>query len=111
MTALEIARRARACLDGDGLARVVRERSSSLRFAANRPTQATAIDDVTVELAVVRGGHVGRAATNRTDRGSLARCAERAVTAAELATTAGAGAHPGLRVDAPRPGAAGGSRR
>jgi predicted Zn-dependent protease len=110
VTALEIARRARACLDGDGLARVVRERSSSLRFAANRPTQATAIDDVTVELAVVRGGHVGRAATNRTDRTSLARCAERAATAAELATTAGAGGHPGLRVDAPRAGADGGSR-
>jgi predicted Zn-dependent protease len=109
VSALEIAERARACLDGGGLARVVHERSSSLRFAANRPTQATAIDDVTVELAVVRGGHVGRAATNQTDRESLVRCAERATTAAELATTAGAGGHPGLRVEAPRTGA-GGSR-
>jgi PmbA protein len=109
VSALEIAERARACLDGGGLARVVHERSSSLRFAANRPTQATAIDDVTVELAVIRGGHVGRAATNQTDRESLARCAERAATAAELATTAGAGGHPGLRVEAPRAGA-GGSR-
>jgi PmbA protein len=102
MTALEIAQLARCCLDGDGLARVVRERSSALRFAANRPTQATAIDDVTVELAAVRAGHVGRAATNRIDRDSLARCASRAVTAAELASTAGPGGHPGLRLDGPR---------
>ena len=43
---------------------MVRERSLMLRFAADRPTQATAIDDVTVELAVLRDGHVGRATTN-----------------------------------------------
>jgi PmbA protein len=102
MTALQIAQLARSCLDDGGLARVTCERSSTLRFAANRPSQATAVDDVTVELAVVRGGHVGRAATNRIDRESLAHCAARAATAAELASTAGPGAHPGFRVDPPR---------
>jgi PmbA protein len=74
-----------------------------LRFAANRPTQATAVDDVTVELAVVRDGHVGRAATNRIDRQGLTRCARQATTAAELASTAGPGGHPGLRVAAFEP--------
>ncbi len=98
MSALEIARSARSCLDGEGLARVVRERSYMLRFAANRPTQATAVDDVTVELAVVRSGHLGRATTNRIDREGLARCARQATDAAELASTAGPGGHPGLRV-------------
>ena len=98
MSALEIAHSALSCLDGDGLARVVRERSYMLRFAANRPTQATAVDDATVELAVVRGGHVGRAATNRVDREGLARCARLAIEAAELASTAGPGGQPGLRV-------------
>jgi PmbA protein len=98
VSALEIAHSARSCLDGEGLARVVRERSYMLRFAANRPTQATAVNDVTVELAVVRGGHLGRAATNRIDREGLARCARQATDAAELASTAGPGGHPGLRV-------------
>ena len=102
MSALEIAQLARSCLNGDGLARVVRERSVMLRFAANRPTQSTAIDDVTVELAVVRGGHVGRAATNRIDRHSLSRCARRATEAAKLASTAGPGGHPGLAVERAR---------
>ena len=103
MSALEIAQLARSLLEGDGLARVVRERSVLLRFAANRPTQSTAIDDATAELAVVRGGHVGRAATNHLDGEGLARCARRAIEAAELASTAGPGRHPGLAVGPPRP--------
>jgi PmbA protein len=99
VNAVEIAERARACVDGDGLARVTRERSSVLRFAANRPTQLTAVDDVTVEVAVGRGGHLGRAATNRIDGDGLADCARRATATAELASTAGPGAHPGLHVE------------
>ena len=98
MSALEIAHSARSCLDGEGLARVIRERSYMLRFAANRPTQATSVDDVTVELAVVRGGHVGRATTNRVSREGLVLCARQATEAAEVADTAGPGGHPGLRV-------------
>ena len=35
-----------------------------LRFARSRPTQATAVDDLTVQVAVVRGGRVGSASTN-----------------------------------------------
>jgi PmbA protein len=100
LSALEIAQLARSCLDGNGLARVLRERSLALRFAANQPTQSTAIDDLTVELAVVRGGHVGRATTNQVDRDSLALCARRAIEAADLASTAGPGGHPGLCVGA-----------
>ena len=88
MSALDIAQLARSCLDGEGLARVVRERSVMLRFAANRPTQSTAIDDLTVELAGVRGGQVGRAATNRADREGLAHCAA-GPPSAELASGPG----------------------
>ena len=58
---------------------MTRERSLLLRFAANRPTQATSIDDTTVELAVVRDGHVGpghRPTARPTD--ALAACARRA---------------------------------
>jgi PmbA protein len=75
----------------DALAFVTRERSLLLRFAAGRPTQSTAIDDVTVEIALVRYGHVGRATTNSTDDESLSACARRAAAAAEAAAAAGAG--------------------
>jgi PmbA protein len=82
---------------GDGaLALVVRERSLLMRFAANRPTQSTAIDDVTVELAVVREGHVGRAMTNAVDDDALSACARRAAAAAEAAAASGDGTFPGF---------------
>ena len=89
---------------GDGaLAFVTRERSLLMRFAANRPTQSTAIDDVTVELAVVRQGHVGRATTNAVNGDSLSACALRAAAAAEAAAASGDGRFPGF---APLDGAA-----
>ena len=72
MKPLELAQRALGAAGGEMLAHVTHERSLTLRFAANRPTQATAVDDLTVELAVVREGHVGRAATNSSDEASLA---------------------------------------
>ena len=60
MNALDVAEAAIAAApSGEALARVTHERSLLLRFAANRPTQATAIDDVTVELAVVVDGTSG----------------------------------------------------
>ncbi|MEA2378365.1 MAG: hypothetical protein QOD13_2272, partial [Thermoleophilaceae bacterium] len=72
MNALDVAEAAVAAVpDGDALAHVVHERSLLLRFAGNRPTQATAVDDVTVELAVLVDGHLGRATTNATDADSL----------------------------------------
>jgi PmbA protein len=96
VTALELAERAVRKAGPDALALVTRERSLLLRFAANRPTQATEVDDLTVELAVVRRGHVGRAETNSTDDDALAACARRAGGAAEAAAAAGKGIYPGF---------------
>ena len=95
--AQELAQRAVAAARGDALAHVVLERSLTLRFADGRPTQATALDDLTVELAVVRDGHVGRASTNSSDQPALAACARRAEAAAEAAaSTSRRGVHPGF---------------
>ena len=95
--ALELAQRAVDGARGDALAYAVRERSLTLRFADGRPTQATSIDDVSVELAVVRDGHVGRASTNTSDAPALAACARRAETAADAAAASSReGAHPGF---------------
>ena len=93
---LELARRALAEADGEALVTVTHERSTMLRFARSRPTQATSIDDTTVEVAVVRDGHVGRSATNRIDREALARCARTAALAAEAAARSGTGSFPGF---------------
>ena len=93
---LDLAERAAARADGDTLALVIRERSLLMRFAAGRPTQSTSLDDVTVELAVLRGGHVGRATTNGIDDESLADCARRAAAAGEAAAAAGNGSFPGF---------------
>ena len=96
MSALELAERALRLAGPDALALVTRERSLLLRFAANRPTQATEVEDLTVELAVVRRGHVGRAETNATDDEALAACARRAAAAAAAAAEAGDGSFPGF---------------
>jgi predicted Zn-dependent protease len=84
LNALEVAEAAVAAARADeALAHVTRERSLLLRFAANRPTQATAVDDVTVEIAVLSGSRLGRALTNATDPGALRACADRALEAAQ----------------------------
>jgi predicted Zn-dependent protease len=81
----------------DSLALVTRERSLLLRFARNAPTQSTAVDDLTVELAVVRSGHVGRASTNSVEDDALVDCSARAAAAAEAAAAAaGRGSFPGF---------------
>ncbi len=68
-----------------------------LRYARSRPTQATAVDDVTVEVAVVRDGHVGSAETNRWDEDSLTAAARAAIAAAESAARhGGTGTFPGF---------------
>jgi predicted Zn-dependent protease len=83
LNALEVAEAAAAAARADEvLAHVTRERSLMLRFAANRPTQATSVDDVTVEIAVLVGGRLGRALTNETDPEALRLCAARAVDGA-----------------------------
>jgi PmbA protein len=91
--ALDLARRALAQADGEALATVTHERSTMLRFARSRPTQATSIDDLTVEIAVLRGGHVGRASTNRVDDDALAGCARASTLAAEAAAARGGEGH------------------
>lgn len=88
---------------GDALVSVRRERSLLLRFARSRPTQATDVDDLGVEFAIVRGGHVGRAQTNSTDDRALADCARAAAASAEAAARAAvvAGPHPGFPAATP----------
>jgi PmbA protein len=93
---LDLAARAVRLAGPDALALVTRERSLLLRFAANRPTQTTAVDDVTVELAVVANGHVGRATTNAADDESLRDVARRASLAAVAASAVGDGPFPGF---------------
>ncbi|HEX2070911.1 MAG TPA: TldD/PmbA family protein [Thermoleophilaceae bacterium] len=100
--ALDTARRALAKARGEALVTVARERSATLRFASSRPTQATSIDDLTVEIAVVRGGHVGRATTNRVGDDALADCGRAAALAAEAAAdSAGEGHYRGFPEPAP----------
>ncbi len=98
--ALQLAERGLAAMEpGDGAqATVTSEHSLLLRFARSRPTQATSLSDATLELTAVRDGHVGSAATNRTDPDALRACA-RAADAAALAAADAAGAtgsYPGL---------------
>src|SRR3954447_5409411 len=98
MLALDLAERALAAApDGDVLAHVTHERSLTMRFALSRPTQSTAIDDVTVLVAVVRDGRVGTATTNVTSEEGLTACCKAASLAAEAAArTAGPGPYPGF---------------
>ncbi len=99
---LELARRALAAAGGDALATVTHERSTTLRYARSRPTQATSIDDRTIEIAALRAGHVGRSATNRVDGDALADCARAAGLAAEAAAArAGEGHFPGFPEPSP----------
>ena len=86
---------------GDGAqATVVRERSLVMRFARSRPTQATSVDDLTVQLTLVRDGHAATAATNRSDPDGLRSCARAATEAVAAAARA---AHPGPYPGPPPP--------
>jgi PmbA protein len=96
VTAAELAQRAVAGARLESFALVTRELSLMLRFAAGRPTQSTAIDDLTAEIAVPLDGHVGRASTNAVDDESLTDCAERARLAAVAAADSGEGRFPGF---------------
>jgi predicted Zn-dependent protease len=96
VSAGDLAQRAVDVAGAEAFALVTWERSLMLRFAAGRPTQATAIDDLTVEIAIPFHGQVGRAATNAVDDASLADCAERARLAARAAEATGEGRFPGF---------------
>ncbi|HEV7847580.1 MAG TPA: metallopeptidase TldD-related protein [Thermoleophilaceae bacterium] len=100
MISEEVAGRAAAHGGAAAFAHVTREHSLMLRFAAGRPTQSTAIDDLTIEIAVPFRGQVGRASTNAVDERALADCAGRARLAAEAAAALGDGAFPGFAPDA-----------
>jgi predicted Zn-dependent protease len=99
VTSEELSERAAEHAGPGAFALVTRERSLMLRFAAGRPTQSTAIEDHTVEIAVPFRGHVGRASTNAVDDTALAECAARARAAARVAAAAGDGHFPGFEPD------------
>jgi PmbA protein len=93
---LDVAQRALALAGDDVQVTVIRERSLLSRFARSAPTQATAVDDTTVEILAVRDGHTASATTNRLDDDALRATAARAQAAAAAIARAGPGVHPGL---------------
>jgi predicted Zn-dependent protease len=97
---LELAERALALCKGEVQVTVTRERSLLSRYARSRPTQATAVDDLTVHILVLRDGQTGGAETNLTTEDALGATFARADAAARAAASAGPGEHPGLP-DAP----------
>ncbi len=99
---LDLAHRALAQLAGaEAQVTVTRERSLVSRFARSSATQATAIDDTTVELLCVVDGHAGCASTNQLDDAGLEAAAGRARAAALAAAHRGRGSYPGLPRPAP----------
>jgi PmbA protein len=101
---LETAERALALAGaGDVQITVVRERSLMSRFARSAPTQATEVDDTSVEILVVRDGHTALASTNRLDDDGLRRTARRADAAARASAAGGPGGYPGLAEPAAQP--------
>lgn len=82
--------------DGDVQVSVMHERSLLSRFARSRATQATEVDNTSVEVFAVRDGHTALAATNRLDDDALREAARRADRAARAAAAAAPGAYPGF---------------
>jgi predicted Zn-dependent protease len=83
-SALELAERAVAAAEGDGVEAVVQaERSGFARFAGSEVHQPTLIENVSVFLRVVRGQRAGAAAGNRLDNEGLRELAARAGAAAD----------------------------
>jgi predicted Zn-dependent protease len=101
----ELAERAILFVEGEGQATVTRERSLLSRFARSAPTQATEVDDTSVQFLSVRDGHLGAAETNVLTDDALRAAARRAGEAAQESAAAGDGDHPGLRAPGspPRP--------
>ena len=93
---LGLAERTLALCEGEVQVTVTRERSLLSRFARSRPTQATAIDDITVAIVVLRDGQTSSAETNLTEDDALRATFARADAAARAAAAAGPGDHPGL---------------
>ena len=99
-----IAQRALRHAHGDeALVTVSHERSLTSRFARSRPTQATAVDDLSVELACVREGRVATATARGPGDGALREAATRVASAAAAAARGGPGDYPGLPAPAGPP--------
>jgi PmbA protein len=85
-SAIELAERAVAAADGDGVEAVVQaEHSGFARFAGSEVHQPTLIENVSVFVRVFRGNRVGAAAANRIDDEGLRDLALRAGEAADAA--------------------------
>jgi predicted Zn-dependent protease len=95
-----IAERALAHTRGAAQVTVNHERSLLSRYARSRPTQATAIDELSVEITAWKDGVIATAETNSAGDDSLRDLAHRAAAAAEAGARSGPGDHPGL----PEPG-------
>jgi predicted Zn-dependent protease len=93
---LQLAGHVLAMAEGETQVTVVRERSLTSRFARSVPTQATALDTVTVHVLAVVDGQTGGAACSALDDETLRATAARARRAAEAAARSGAGVYPGL---------------
>jgi PmbA protein len=85
-SAIDLAERAVAAAEGDGVEAVVQaERSGFARFAGSEVHQPTLIENVSVFVRVIRGNRVGAAAANRVDDDGLRDLALRAGEAADAA--------------------------
>ena len=85
-SAIELAERAVAAADGDGVEAIVQaEHSGFARFAGSEVHQPTLIENVSVFVRVLRGSRVGAAAANRIDDEGLRDLALRAGEAADAA--------------------------
>jgi PmbA protein len=83
-SALDLAERAVAAAEGDGVEAVVQaERSGFARFAGSEVHQPTLIENESVFLRVIRGQRAGEAAGNRVDDEGLRDLAARAGEAAD----------------------------
>jgi PmbA protein len=93
---LGLAERALDHAHGEALVTVTHERSLLSRYARSRPTQATEVDELHVEITCVRDGRLATATAAGPEIGHLREAADRAAGAAEAAARSGAGAYPGL---------------
>src|SRR5919199_4563210 len=100
---LELAERALRHTTGEAQATVIRERSLLSRFARSVPTQATEVDDTTVQFLSVHDGHTGAADTNDLTDDGLRDAARRAAGAASAAAPAAGGGRGGSRPSGPPP--------
>jgi PmbA protein len=100
VTELELAERTLGLCEGAAQVNVTRERSLASRFARSVPTQATAVDDTTVEVLCLVDGHTGTASTNRQGDDALREVATRAHRIAAASARSGRGAHPDLAAPA-----------